>query len=95
MEENGDSVLALKCGQGHGDDAQQLLHASAKPEVATGATGTRWKITNGEVSPAGTVHGNYRITTSLKSQITPKFVWQLKNLQKKSCSKSKVLQIFF
>ena len=74
-EEDDDGVSALLRGQGHGDDVQHLLHASAKPEVATGATGTRWKITDGEVSPAGTVLGNYRIATRFKSQITPKIAW--------------------
>ena len=59
----------------HGDDAQQLLHASAEPKMATGATGTLRKLTDGEVSPAVTVHHIYRIATHLISQITPKFVW--------------------
>ena len=59
----------------HGEATQQPSHASAKSEVATGATGNRWKLAVGEVSPAGTVPTNYRIATRLISQITFKFVW--------------------
>ena len=59
----------------HGDDAQQLLHASAKPKMATGATRTLRKLTDGEVSACCTVPTNYRIATLFNSQITPKFVW--------------------
>ena len=59
----------------HGDDAQQLLPTSAKPKMAKGATRTLRKLTDGEVSPAVTVHHIYRIATRLISQITPKFVW--------------------
>ena len=59
----------------HGEATQQPSHASVKPEVATGATESRWKLADGEVSPAGTVQGNYRIATRLISQITFKFVW--------------------
>ena len=58
-----------------GDDTQQPAHASMKPEKATGATRTLRKLTDGEVSPAVTVHHIYRIATRLISQITPKFVW--------------------
>ena len=58
----------------HGDDAQQLLHASVKPKIATGETRTLRKLTDGEVSPAVTVHHIYRIATRLISQITPKFI---------------------
>ena len=59
----------------HGEAMQQPSHASAKPKVATGTLGSRWKLADGEVSPAGTVPTNYRIATRLISQITPKFVW--------------------
>ena len=59
----------------HREATQQPSHASAKPEVATGATGSQWKLTVGEVSPAGTVPTNYRIATRLISQITFKIVW--------------------
>ena len=59
----------------HGDDAQQLLHASTEPKMSTGATGSRRKLTDGEVSPVGTVHNIYRIATRLISQVTPKFIW--------------------
>ena len=59
----------------HGDDAQQLLHASTTPKMATVTTGTLRKLTDGEVSPAVTVHHIYRIATRLISQITPKFIW--------------------
>ena len=55
--------------------AQQLLHASATPKKATGATGMPRKLTDGEVSPVGTVHNIYRIATRLIFQITPKFIW--------------------
>ena len=55
----------------HGDDTQQLSHASAKLKVTTGAPGSRWKLADGEVSPAGTVPTNYRIVIRLISQITP------------------------
>ena len=58
-----------------GDDAQQLLHASAEPKVATGAAGSQRKFAVGEVSPVGTVHNIYRIATRLISQVTPKFIW--------------------
>ena len=59
----------------HGEATPQPSHASAKPEVATGATRSRWKLAVGEVSPAGTVPTNYRIATRLISQITLKFIW--------------------
>ena len=59
----------------HGEATPQPSHASAKPEVATGATRSRWKLAVGEVSPAGTVPTNYRIVTRLIPQITPNFVW--------------------
>ena len=58
----------------HGDDAQQLLHASTEPKMATGVTGTLRKLTDGEVTLVGTVHNIYRIVTRLISQITPKFI---------------------
>ena len=32
----------------HGDDTQQPPHASAKQEVATGALGSWWELTDGE-----------------------------------------------
>ena len=59
----------------HGDDAQQLLHASVEPKVATGAPGGQRKFAVGEMSPVGTVHNIYRIATRLIFQISPKFVW--------------------
>ena len=59
----------------HGDDAQQLLHASATPKRVTSTTRTPRKLTDGEVSPVVTVHHIYRIATRLISQITPKFIW--------------------
>ena len=59
----------------HGEAMQQPSHASAKSEVATGATGNRWKLAVGEVSPAGTVPTNYRIATRSIFQITLNFVW--------------------
>ena len=34
----------------HGEAMQQPSHASAKPDVATGTPGRRWKIADGEVS---------------------------------------------
>jgi len=43
----------------HGDDAQQLLHASTEPKMATGVTGTLRKLTDGEVSPVVTIHHIY------------------------------------
>ena len=33
----------------HGEAMQQPSHASAKPKVATGAPGSRWKLVDGEV----------------------------------------------
>ena len=59
-----------------------LLHASTKPKMATNAPGNQKKVAGGEVSAAGTVQRNYRIATRIESKITPKFMWQLKNLQK-------------
>ena len=55
---------------------------STKPKMATSAPGSRKKIADGEVASAATVSQNYKIATRFESQITPKFVWQLKNLQK-------------
>ena len=66
----------------HGDDTQQPPHASAKQEVATGMPRSRWKLTDGESWPAFTVQAIYRNATRFISQITLKFVWKLKNLQK-------------
>ena len=59
----------------HGDDTQQPSHASAKPEMATGAPGRRWKLTDGESWPAFTVQAIYQNATCFISQITLKFVW--------------------
>ena len=53
---------------------RSLLHASETPKMATAATGTLRKLTDGEVSPASTVHRNYRIATHFKIPITPKFM---------------------
>jgi len=61
---------------------RSLLHASAKPKTATSAPRNQKKVAGGEVSSTVTVHQNYRIATRFKSQITPHFMWQLKNLQK-------------
>ena len=74
---------------------QQPSHANAKPEMATGVIGSRWKLAVGEVSPAGTVPTNYRIATRLISQITLKFCGNSKISKNKSCSKFKVLQLCF
>ena len=52
-----------------------LLLTSVKPKMATSAPGNQKKVTGGEVSPAGTVHRNYRIATRFETQITPKFMW--------------------
>ena len=57
------------------ETTQQPSPASVKPEMATGAPGRRRKLTDGEVSLAGTVPGNYQIATRFKSQITPKIAW--------------------
>ena len=59
----------------HGDDTQQPPHASVKQEVATGAPGRRWKLTDGESWPAFTVQAIYQNATRFISQITLKFVW--------------------
>ena len=79
-EKNGDSEDLIARLRNKKKPRSSLPPASAKPEMATGVPGRRRKLTDGEVSPAGTVLGNYRIATRFKSQITPKFVWQLKNL---------------
>ena len=74
-EENGD-VGGFKMRPGRTKKPRSsLLHASAKPKMATSTPRTPKKVAGGEVSPAGTVHRNYRIATRLISQITPKFVW--------------------
>ena len=44
-----------------------LLLASAKPKMATSAPGNQKKVVGGEVSPAGTVHQNYRIATRIET----------------------------
>ena len=85
--EKGERAMAMasrpyNAVKAHGNGAQQLLHASATPKLTTNASGSQKKLAVGEVSPAVTVHHIYRIATRLISQITPKFVWQLKNLQK-------------
>ena len=59
----------------HGDATQQPPHASVKQEVATGAPGSRWKLTDGESCPAFTVQAIYRNATRFISQITLKIVW--------------------
>jgi len=68
--------------QKQGEATQESSRASVEPKTATSAPGNQKKAAGGEVSPAGTVHRNYRIATRFESQITPKFMWQLKNLQK-------------
>ena len=80
-EENGD-VGGFKMRPGRTKKPRSSLLASAKPKMATSAPGNQKKVAGGEVSPAGTVHQNYRIATRLESQITPKLMWLLKNLQK-------------
>ena len=58
----------------HEDDTQQLPHASAMQEVATGTPGSRQKLTDGESLPACTVQGIYQNATRFIAQITLKFV---------------------
>ena len=56
---------------------------TSKLEVALAdARGSRWKLADDECLPACTVQGIYRIAIPFISQITLKFVWKLKNLQK-------------
>jgi len=52
------------------------------PKMAMSAPGTEKKVAGGEVASVVTVYQIYRIAIRFKSQITPKFMWQLKNLQK-------------
>ena len=76
--ENGEERRLLRlysAAKNQVEATQEPSRASMESEMATDATGTPKKITDGEVSPAGTVHRNYRIATHFESQITPKFVW--------------------
>ena len=86
-EENGDVVSFIMRPGRTKKPRSSLLLASAKPKMATSAPGNQKKVAGGEVSPAGTVHRNYRIATRLEPQFTPKFMWQLKNLQKQKLLK--------
>ena len=61
---------------------RSLPHTSAKLRTATRAPGAEKKAVGDEVASVATVHQIYRIAIRFKSQITPKFIWQLKNLQK-------------
>ena len=76
--ENGEERRLLRlysAAKNQVEATQEPSHASAEPEMATGTIGTPKKITDGEVSPVGTVQGNYQIATLSISQITPKFAW--------------------
>ena len=74
MEKN-DDVGGFKMRPGRMKKPRRsLLHAIAKPKMATSAPGNQKKVAVGEVSPVGTVHRNYRIATLFESQITPKFM---------------------
>ena len=75
MEKNGDGEDLITWLRSKKKPRRSLLHASAKPNMATSAPGSQRKLADGEVSPEDTVHRNYRIATRLFSQITPKFVW--------------------
>jgi len=56
---------------------------TSKQEVALmDACRSRWKHGRRRELLACTIQANYRIATCFISQITPKFVWKLKNLQK-------------
>ena len=74
-KENGDDKDLITRPGRKKKPCRGLLHASAKPNVATSVPGTPRKVADGEVSPAGTVPNNYRIATRLIAQITPKFIW--------------------
>ena len=64
-EENGD-VGGFKMRPGRTKKPRSsLLLANTKPKMATSAPGNQKKVAGGEVSPAGTVHQNYRIATRL------------------------------
>ena len=58
----------------HGNGAQQLLHASATPKLATSAPGTEKKAAGDEVASVATVPHIYRIPIRQNLQITPKFM---------------------
>ena len=79
----------------HGEATQQPSPTSLKPEMATGTTGSRRKLTDGEVSPAGTVHYIYRIATRLISKLLPNLYSNSKISKNKSCSNLIVLQLCF
>jgi len=68
--------------QKQGLATQESSRASTEPKMATSAPGNQKKAAGGEVASAATVPQNYKIATRFEFQITPKFMWQLKNLQK-------------
>ena len=68
--------------QKQGEVTQESSRASVEPKTATSAPGNQKKAAGGEVASAATVPHIYRIVIRFESQITPKFMWQLKNLQK-------------
>ena len=82
MAKNGDGEGHIARLRSTRKPRRSLLCTNTKPKTATSAPGNQKKVTGGEVSSAVTVHQNYRIATRFKFQITPKFMWQLKNLQK-------------
>ena len=76
-----------------GIDTQCAPHASAKPKVATGTPGRPEKGHRRWGGGRATVQKNYKIATEFILQITLNISKEVENLQKKSCSKSKVLQL--
>ena len=73
-EENGDGTSYKRRPGSKRKPRRSLLRASTTPRAATAAPGSQKKLAVGEVSPAGTVHQNYRTATGFETQITPKFV---------------------
>ena len=74
VAKNGDGEVLIEWLRSKEKPRRSLLHASETPKMATAATGTLRKLTDGEVSLASTVHRNYRIATRFKIPITPKFM---------------------
>ena len=82
MTKNGDGIGLIAQLRSTRKPCRSLLHASAKPKTATSAPRSRRKAAGGDSCPMALFAIITELPLVLNSQITPKFVWQLKNLQK-------------
>ena len=81
-EKNGDVIGLIMWLRSKKKPRHGLHRASTMPNMATTATGSQRKLAGGDSCPMALFAIIIELPLVLNSQITPKFVWQLKNLQK-------------